>query len=132
MRLVKLAFTVTIVNICALSFSAAQEAPERILLNGKIATVDDFFSIREAVALQGERILAVGSNEDMESLAGPDTEIVDLGGKTVIPGLIDDHNHVVRATEYWPNEARLDGVTTRAKALQILQEKATSLAPGNG
>ena len=130
MRLVKLALTVTIVNICALSFSAAQEAPERILLNGKIATVDDFFSIREAVALQGERILAVGSNEDMESLAGPDTEIVDLGGKTVIPGLIDDHNHVVRATEYWPNEARLDGVTTRANALQILQEKATSLAPG--
>ena len=66
----------------------------------------------------------------MESLAGPDTEIVDLGGKTVIPGLIDDHNHVVRATEYWPNEARLDGVTTRGEALQILQEKAASLAPG--
>ena len=130
MRLVKLVFTVTIVNIFSLSFSAAQVAPERILLNGKIATVDDFFSIQEAVALQGERILAVGSNEDMESLAGPDTEIVDLGGKTVIPGLIDDHNHVVRATEYWPNEARLDGVTTRAEALQILQEKAASLAPG--
>ena len=130
MRLVKLVFTVTIVNIFALSFSAAQVAPERILLNGKIATVDDFFSIQEAVALQGERILAVGSNEDMESLAGPDTEIVDLGGKTVIPGLIDDHNHVVRATEYWPNEARLDGVTTRGEALQILQEKAASLAPG--
>jgi len=130
MRLVKLVFTVTIVNIFSLSFSAAQVAPERILLNGKIATVDDFFSIQEAVALQGERILAVGSNEDMESLAGPDTEIVDLGGKTVIPGLIDDHNHVVRATEYWPNEARLDGVTTRAGALQILQEKAASLAPG--
>jgi hypothetical protein len=130
MRLVKLVFTVTIVNIFSLSFSAAQVAPERILLNGKIATVDDFFSIQEAVALQGERILAVGSNEDMESLAGPDTEIVDLDGKTVIPGLIDDHNHVVRATEYWPNEARLDGVTTRAEALQILQEKAASLAPG--
>ena len=130
MRLVKLVFTVTIVNIFALSFSAAQVAPERILLNGKIATVDDFFSIQEAVALQGERILAVGSNEDMESLAGPDTEIVDLGGKTVIPGLIDDHNHVVRATEYWPNEARLDGVTTRGEALQILQEKAANLAPG--
>ncbi len=130
MRLVKLVFTVTIVNIFSLSSSAAQVAPERILLNGKIATVDDFFSIQEAVALQGERILAVGSNEDMESLAGPDTEIVDLGGKTVIPGLIDDHNHVVRATEYWPNEARLDGVTTRAEALQILQEKAASLAPG--
>ena len=130
MRLVKLVFTVTIVNIFSLSFSAAQVAPERVLLNGKIATVDDFFSIQEAVALQGERILAVGSNEDMESLAGPDTEIVDLGGKTVIPGLIDDHNHVVRATEYWPNEARLDGVTTRGEALQILQEKAASLAPG--
>ena len=51
MRLVKLVFTVTIVNIFSLSFSAAQVAPERVLLNGKIATVDDFFSIQEAVAL---------------------------------------------------------------------------------
>ena len=37
--------------------------------------------------------------------------VVDLGGRTVIPGLIDNHNHVSRATEYWPNEARLDGGT---------------------
>ena len=46
----------------------------------------------------------------------------------MIPGLIDNHNHVVRATEYWPNEARLDGVTSRARALELLRAKAERLA----
>ena len=131
MKLTKVVYAAFVINVASLTVAAAQEAPDRILLNGNIVTVDNFFSIREAVALQGERILAVGSNAEMESLAGRDTEVTDLGGRTVIPGLIDDHNHVVRATEYWPNEARLDGVTTRAEALRVLQEKADSLAPGD-
>ena len=83
----------------------AQQAPDMILTNGKIITVDDFFSIQEAVAISGERIHAVGSNAEIRALAGPATRSVDLGGRTVIPGLIDNHNHVIRATEYWPNEA---------------------------
>ena len=80
----------------------SQESPHMILLNGKIVTVDDFFSIQQAVAIQGERVSAVGSNEFIGSLAGSETLIVDLEGRTVIPGLIDNHNHVIRATEYWP------------------------------
>lgn len=108
----------------------AQQVPDMILSNGKIVTVDDFFSIQEAVAIQGERILAVGSNEDIEAMAGPDTESIDLDGRTVIPGLIDNHNHVIRATEYWPNEARLDGITSRFEALTILEAKANALPEG--
>ncbi|MCY3730761.1 MAG: amidohydrolase family protein, partial [Rhodospirillaceae bacterium] len=108
----------------------AQDAPDHILVNGKIATVDDLFSIREAVALRGERIVAVGSNAAIEALADAGTRRTDLGGRTVIPGLIDNHNHVVRATEYWPNEARLDGVTSRGDALQLLQAKARTLPEG--
>ena len=108
----------------------AQDAPDHILVNGKIATVDDLFSIREAVALRGERIVAVGSNAAIEALADASTRRSDLGGRTVIPGLIDNHNHVVRATEYWPNEARLDGVASRADALQLLEAKARTLSEG--
>jgi predicted amidohydrolase YtcJ len=108
----------------------AQEAPDTILYNGKVITVDDYFSIQEAVAISGERISAVGSSEDIQAMAGPTTRSVDLRGRTVIPGLIDNHNHVIRATEYWPNEARLDGVTSRVEALTLLETKADSLADG--
>jgi len=107
--------------------AVAQEDPDVILVNGKIVTVDDYFSIHEAVAIRGDRIAAVGSNELIRDLAGPQTEIEDLGGRTVIPGLIDNHNHVIRATEYWPNEARLDGITSRDIALQLLEGKAAEL-----
>ena len=108
----------------------AQEAPDQIFINGKIITVDDYFSIEEAVAVRGERFLATGSSEAVQALADADTIVTDLGGRTVIPGLIDNHNHVIRATEYWPNEARLDGVTSRAEALRILAAKTNDLAEG--
>lgn len=107
-----------------------QDAPELVLVNGKIVTVDDYFSIAEAIAIGGGRILAVGSDAQLRAIADTDTRIVDLGGRAVIPGLIDNHNHVIRATEYWPNEARLDGVTSRAEALAQLAAKARTLADG--
>ena len=108
----------------------AQEAPDQIFINGKIIAVDDYFSIHQAVAVHGERFLATGSNDEIQALADADTVVTDLGGRTAIPGLIDNHNHVIRATEYWPNEARLDGVTSRAEALEILQDKAQALPDG--
>jgi len=108
----------------------AQEAPDTIYLNGKIVTVDDYFSVEEAVAVRGNTIQAVGSNQEVSSLKGDSTLILDLQGRTVIPGLIDNHNHVVRATEYWPNDARLDGVTSRSEALAVLKAKADVLPPG--
>ena len=105
----------------------AQEEPDVILINGKVVTVDDYFSIREAIAIRGDRIAAVGSDEEIRDLAGPESEVIDLGGRTVIPGLIDNHNHVIRATEYWPNEARLDGISNRDDALGRLEAKAVEL-----
>ena len=108
----------------------SQEPPDMVLLNGKIVTVDDFFSIQQAVAIQGERIAAVGSNEAIQVLVGTETVVVDLDGRTVIPGLIDNHNHVIRATEYWPNEARLDGVSSRVEALAKLEAKVSELSDG--
>lgn len=108
----------------------AQEAPDTVYINGKIVTVDDYWSIEEAVAIRGNIIQAVGSNQEISALKGEATLVLDLQGRTVIPGLIDNHNHVVRATEYWPNDARLDGVTSRSKALDILKAKADTLPAG--
>ena len=108
----------------------AQEAPDTIFLNGKIITVDDYWSIEEAVAIRGNIIQAVGSNQEISTLKRESTLVLDLQGRTVIPGLIDNHNHVIRATEYWPNDARLDGVTSRSKALDVLKAKANTLPAG--
>ena len=127
MKFFQLALLALSIQSTAISALNAQEVPDLIFTNGKIVTVDDYFSIQQAVAIADERIVAVGSNNEISDLAGPETQLIDLSGKTVIPGLIDNHNHVVRATEYWPNDARLDGVTSRAKALEILHNKVKDL-----
>ena len=130
MRPVLVSLTLVLMFSMGLGPSYAQDTPVTLYLNGKIITVDDYFSIKEAVAVRGERIIAVDSNDVIHALASDSTRIIDLAGRTVIPGLIDNHNHVVRATEYWPNDARLDGVTSRSQALIILKAKADLLASG--
>ncbi len=67
-----------------------------ILFNGKVITVNERSEISTAIAIEGRRILAHGSDRDIRALAGPDTAIVDLGGRAVIPGLIDGHAHMDR------------------------------------
>ena len=64
-----------------------------ILTNGKVITVDDTFSIAQAVAVRGDRIIAVGTNQNITRLAGPNTRRIDLRGRSVVPGMIDNHAH---------------------------------------
>ena len=68
-------------------------AADLILKNGRFVTMDNADSTAEAVACWNGRILAVGSAAEAEAFAGPNTKTMDLGGKTVIPGLIDSHCH---------------------------------------
>jgi predicted amidohydrolase YtcJ len=67
--------------------------PDLIFYNAKILTVDDTFSIVEALAIKDEKILALGSSREITPLAGNSTKKIDLQGKTVLPGLIDAHLH---------------------------------------
>jgi predicted amidohydrolase YtcJ len=69
---------------------------EIILTNAKVITVDARFSIAEALAITGDRIAAVGSAAQVGTLRGPATEVLDLGGRSVMPGLIDGHAHMDR------------------------------------
>ncbi len=64
-----------------------------IFVNGKVITVDSADRVAQAVAVRGDRIVAVGPTDEIERLAGPKTRRIDLAGRTVTPGLIDAHNH---------------------------------------
>jgi len=70
--------------------------PEIVLFNGKILVVDEDFSTAEALAIRGENILSVGDDDRILKMVGPQTQKFDLEGKTVIPGLIDTHDHLNR------------------------------------
>lgn len=67
------------------------------LINGKIVTVDPNDTVHEAVAVNGNKIVAVGTTEDIRKYVGPETEVVELDGKAVLPGFIDSHVHLVGA-----------------------------------
>ena len=77
-----------------------------------------------------QRIVAIGSDADIEKLKGPATQLIDLQRRTVIPGLIDNHAHYMRAAEYWHREVRLDGVTSHKRAMELLGEKVRESKPG--
>lgn len=73
-----------------------KQPADTVLTNGRIITVDDAFSIAEAIAIAGDRILAVGSGPEVGAHVAPGTRIIDLKGQTVMPGLIDGHAHMDR------------------------------------
>lgn len=106
----------------------AAEPADTILLNGKIATVDDRFAFVQAVAIRGQRIVAAGSNADVLEHQGRATQMFDLKKRTVIPGLIDNHSHWIRAAEH--DELRLDGVASRKAALALLADRVRTARPG--
>ncbi len=106
------------------------QSADTILINGKIVTVDDQFRTVQAVAIQGGRIVAMGRNDEVQKLKGPATRLIDVQGRTVIPGLIDNHAHYMRAAEYWHSEVRLDGVTSRKQAVDLMREKVRESKPG--
>jgi predicted amidohydrolase YtcJ/outer membrane protein assembly factor BamB len=103
--------------------------PDIILHNGKIVTVDREFSIRQAMAIEGGRIVRVGSNEAVLKLRGPRTEVTDLGGKTVIPGLIDSHVHPTGASMH-EFDHPIPEMETIQDVLDYIKSRADKLEPG--
>lgn len=103
--------------------------PDLILHHGKIVTVDASFAIREAIAIEGHRIVAVGGNSDILSRKGAKTEVIDLGGRTVIPGLIDSHVHPDDAcmTEFDHSVPEMEGIPD---VLNYVRARAEALGPG--
>lgn len=84
---------VLLLSLADLSF-AQGTPPDLILYNGKIFTSSQENLHVQALAISGERITAIGDSAKIKSLAGPHTKEINLGGRTVIPGINDAHNHL--------------------------------------
>ena len=104
-------------------------APELILYNGKITTLDSAHPQVSAVAMAGGRITATGG-EELLGTANDKTQRIDLKGRRVIPGLNDSHMHVIRGGLSYNAELRWDGVPSLADALRMLKEQAERTPPG--
>ena len=118
----------TLALCAALAGHFPATAQDIVLFNGKIVTVGDRFAIAQAVAIKGQRIVAVGKDAEVLKLKDAGTKMIDLRGRTVIPGLIDNHAHFIRAPEH--DELRFDGVTSRKRALAMLAERVRAARPG--
>ena len=109
--------------------SPRQPAPSHIFHNGRIVTVDTQFRIVEAMAIRDGRIAAVGARADVVKLAGPETQQVDLGGKTVLPGLIDSHVHAPDAAMY-EFDGPIPDMESIEDVLAYLRARAEKTEPG--
>jgi predicted amidohydrolase YtcJ len=108
---------------------AAAQAPDTILLNGEIVRYDN--EPAQALAVSGGRIAAIGDTAGIRALAGPKTHVIDLGGRTVIPGLIDSHIHAIRAGLTYTTEVHWIGVRTLGEALARIRDKAATVPKGS-
>src|SRR6476659_5187600 len=104
--------------------------PSHTFHNGKILTVDAQFHVVEAMAIRDGRILATGTNADIVKLAGSGTVQVDLGGKTVLPGLIDSHVHAPAASMY-EFEQPVPDMESINDVLAYFRDRAAKTEPGH-
>jgi predicted amidohydrolase YtcJ len=109
----------------------AQAPPaDTVLVNGKVITLDDASSIVQAVAIRDAKVLAVGTNADIRQRADAHTNVIDLGGRTVVPGLMDSHIHALATGLTYAVELSWIGVPSLAKGLDLIREAALTSPPG--
>ncbi|MEA2788055.1 MAG: hypothetical protein QOG73_461 [Acetobacteraceae bacterium] len=104
-------------------------APDVILHGGRITTLDRANPLAEAVAITDGRFSAVGWDADIMPLAGPRTRRIDLAGRAALPGLIDNHLHIIRGGLNFNMELRWDGVRSLADAMAMLKRQAAITPP---
>ena len=102
---------------------------DRLLLNGRIRTFDTATSTVQALAIRAGRILAAGSDSDLAELRSAHTEVEDLQGATVVPGLIDAHNHFLN-TSLVLRQVQLYAARALDDILRLVAARAAAAAPG--
>lgn len=125
--------TVVLLLLVAAPLSAQQllsYVPDAIFYNGKIITVDHASNVSEAIAIKGDQFIAVGSSTEVRALAGSETRQIDLRGHTIVPGLIDNHNHQYHLVLLTLRGIDLQNINSLADMLERLQRAAELTPPG--
>ena len=100
---------------------ALAQPADVLLTNGRIVTLDAKSRIADSLAIRGDRIVAVGTEAEARAIAGPLARTIDLGGRTVIPGLIDSHIHAIRAGLRSATETSFIGASTLLEAMERIR-----------
>lgn len=128
-HIIKFSTTILLLFFCSYQLSAQGKA-DIIIHNAKVHSMDKGNPTAEAIAIKGNKVMAVGSNAEINKLKGKASKSIDAKGKTVIPGLFDSHAHVIRAGRFYNSELRWDGVHSLERALQMLKEQAERTPKG--
>jgi len=121
-------FTLLVVSFFVFS-CAPDDSVDLVLFNGKIITVDDELPEAEAIAVKGNMIMAVGSNDEIEKFKGRNTEIIDLNGKLAIPGFIEGHGHFTGIGNAMM-QLRLSDVRNWDEIVQMVADAVADAEPG--
>ncbi len=100
-----------------------------IISNARIATLNPRAPTASAIAVRGGTIAAIGTAPEVEVLRGPATQVIDAGGRTIVPGLNDGHTHFIRGGLTYTNEVRWDGVPSLAEGMRRVREQAQRTPP---
>ena len=117
--------------VVGIAVPASAQAPDTILINGTIITLDSRSTVAMGLAVTDGRITATGSTDDVRKLAGPSTRVIDLRGRTVIPGLIDSHLHAIRAALSFSTEVNWIGARSIEEGLGRIRAAARAMKPGS-
>lgn len=107
-----------------------QRSADLIITNGRIVTQNARGAVAQAASIKDGRFVVVGSNEEAIQGKGENTLVIDLAGRTVIPGLNDSHLHAIRGGRFYNAELRWDGVGTLKQGLQMIREQAARTPAG--
>lgn len=122
---------VFLMTLCGFATITWAQTPDTVLVNGKILTVDERSSVREALSIHDGKILALGTSAEIRRTAGPATRVIDLQGRTVIPGLIDSHIHAIRAGLSFGTEVNWVGAASLTEALDRIRQAAKTMKAGS-
>lgn len=110
--------------------AATRDAADMIVRDAAIITQDPARPTAQALAVKNGLVQAVGSNEEIAALRGANTKVLSAGGKTLIPGLNDSHQHPTRAGRFYATELRWDGVDSLVKGLDMIRQAAQATPEG--
>ena len=122
-------FWIAIVSISLLACAPAQEPADLVLMGGRIVTMDESYPEATALASRDGKLVAVGTEREIDRLIGPDTEVIDLGGALAVPGLIEGHGHFLGLGRA-KMQLDLNGVADFAEIVAIVEAAVAEAAPG--